>query len=585
MAADLTQNFWGKHFEKIVLAAAAILFVAAAIFFVFGPTHQDRLRLGVTNDVGNLQKPSEPVTLDKVLTPAEKSDLGIGQPPVTVKDYIGELNGLAAAWDATHDWTETRPAPTNTGEKLTPFHAPRVVNVTNLQVVTGRGTTDEAAPKPVFVLEQKPLILSDIVFNGIVGLVDLTDQLDAFKAADDPVQPIMLSRVELQRRELKADSTWSPWQAVTPAVTATAAAKWPKLPANPRNSRAVMQWGAAVGIMQAAIRHMPLYHLVAVDEEGRLVESVAGSSTGTEQPDLTPPKPVEPAPAASDVGSEDTGPAAPPPESVTGEVNPWAAPATGPATKTGPAAPIAPPPPREPSKRATTTVWAYDTTVEPGKTYQYQMRIGIRSPIYSLERADPAARWQPEFMGEWSEPTRDVTPLPTVFFYFVGVLGDKANIDLQRWILGQWVHVPSTPISLGAPIVANPPLRRKLTVPGTKAEPTKDNVEIDMNPVGIVLVDILHNFLYQPAGTRAVRTDVLMFADGRGELGERFVWDDKTRAASDWKARETGGTTPPVTPPVTPTTPRPPFKPLPPKPTTPPPPPKAAPTLSGLFSK
>jgi hypothetical protein len=618
MAADLTQNFWGKHFEKIILAVAAAIFVAAAVWFVFGRTlgfsHRDTLRDDVEKTVDNLTQPKNTpamllagtgrnldeelkalgltdeqqkkvmdlsalsaddlkrlglpdekvrdVLLLKVMPAAEQAKLGLNQPPVTVKEFADQLSGLPPEWKADHDWTEKYVAPIATTEVEPVFQAPHVVSVTNLQVVTGRGTTDEPVPSFIFHLDK----YSDIVWAGITGIVDLTDEQDAFKVAlagrPEAYQPIMISRVELQRRELKPDGQWSDWKPVVPAVTSTAATKWPKTPTTPRDTREVMKWGADVASMQTLIRHMPLYHLVAVDEEGRLVEAAAGPSTGTEQPAPAPPKPVEPVGAAPAPASAVA--AAP---AAGGPAGPWGNPGTpakGGQPGTGP---IVPPPPRESAKHVTTTVWAYDCTVEPGKTYQYQMRIGIRSPIYNLDLADQAVRWMPEFGGEWSTPSRDVTLPPTVQFYFVGTygggtFGEKANIEVQRWILGQWVHVPSVPTSPGAPIVVTPPARKKLLLPGGGNKFTPDNVEVDMNPAGIILVDVLRSFLYQPegGGMKATRTNVLIFADPRGQLQQRIEYEDKTAAATAWKAREGAGGGPATTP----TTPAVPIKTLPP---------------------
>jgi hypothetical protein len=600
MAADLTQNFLGKHFEKLIVAVAAAVFVVAAIVFVFSTSH-DNLRKNVDDAVLNLTKPKDtPVTylsgagrnldeelktlgltddqrkkvmdldsitaaklkdaglsedkirgilLLKVMPPTEQAKLGLNQPPMTVTQFGRLLNEMPGEWDSRRDWTEKHLA-----EKVEPptrevFTSPRVVTVTNLQVVTGRGTTDEPAPAANITFRYDKY--SDIVWNGITGIVDLTEQQEAYKASmpKSPMayQPIMISRVELQRRELKSDGTWSPWQQIVPAITGTANAKWPKTPTNPRDTRSVMQWGAEIAGMQSLIRHMPLYHLVAVDEEGRLIEAAAGPSTGAEQPDLTPPKPAEP---AAPVTTSPTSPAEP--VSTAGsDMNPWATVPTKGKPPTG--APNVPPPPRDNARRVTTNVWAYDCNVQPGKTYQYQMRIWIRSPIYNQGEADPEIRWLPEFAGNWSAPSREVAPPPTVYFYFVGTFSEKANIDVQRWVMGQWIHVPSLPTSVGAPIVSTTPKRQKLLLPGGKGGYTKDNVEIDMNPENIVLVDILRNFLYQPegGGLRPTRTNILIFSDARGELQQKIEYEDKTTAATDWKRRE--GNVGVVTPPTTPT--------------------------------
>jgi hypothetical protein len=574
MAADLTQNFLGKHFEKVIVAVAAAILVAAIVFFVAIRAPQDRVRTTVTQQVDSLEKPAKTPTIEGLFEgkPEELKKLGIGQPPVTVEDYKRELNGLSPSWDFTKDLVETYTLNVVPTTGIVRFQAPAVVPVLNVQAVAGRGTTNEVVSNAIFRLDIKPAALSDIVWVAVVGQVDLTAQLEAYIKADDPIQPVVLSRVEMVRRELKPDNTWTEWKPVVAAVSTPTAAKWPKMPANPRDAKAVMEWGSAVGAMQSAIRHMPLHHLVAIDEEGKLAESVAGPSTGVEQPDLAAAKAVVDAAAAAAAAAPaatDTAPAVThtaPAEAVpsVGDLSPWARTTTTTPTRTTSAGSTTAAGTVATPKRVVVPVWAYDASVEPGKTYQYQMRIGLRSPIYGMNRAEKSAQWQPEFLGEWSAASREVTLPPTVQFYFVGSFGEKANIELQRWIMGQWIRVPSAPTAAGAPIVVIPPKRQKLLIPGGKgSETTKENVEIDMTPPGVLLVDILRNFMYVPEGnTRPIRTNMLIYTDTRGELKQRIEWDDKKAAANAWAARETvGGAVPAITPVTTPTVVRPPVVP------------------------
>jgi hypothetical protein len=76
---------------------------------------------------------------------------------------------------------------------------------------------------------------------------------------------------------------------------------------------------------------------------------------------------------------------------------------------------------------------------------------------------------------------------------------------------------------------------QKLDVPGVK-EPIL--LDVDLSPGfgtqgDVVLVDVIRNFPYLPSGsTRPVRTDIMVFADAKGQLGIRIQWEDKTGAAN-----------------------------------------------------
>jgi len=576
--ADSMQNLLTKHVEKIILAAAIVIFgVALTVFVVMRDSvfgDQNLVRTRVESLVKKLVDSRKAPGLDKALSPEERVALGIEQTPLMGEQFIKDRDALPPPWDASTDkWAEPKAKGTTIIVKE-PV-APAIVTVTDLQVFQGRGTTAETVPAAVFKLE-KPTPLADIVWAGVVGHMDLTEQLAAYNAAHvDPLDPngIMISKVELQRREEKPDGTWSEWKSVMPALSAAAAAKWPKPPANPRDKAAVGAWYMALKTGQADVRRMPLYSLVAQDKQGQTADAVAGAITGVQQPEMKKPPEVVPAVAPTAPAGETPPPAPAPaaPEAApAAALPPWLQPAAPAKVEPTPGAPAAPAAP----KRVIATLWAYDTTVEPGKTYQYQMRTSVFNPIYSNpEVKDDKARWALEFPGAWSEASREVSIPNLVEFFFIGTAGtDKVNLELHRWILGQWVIQPSVQCFLGGPITFSK--RQKLTLPGGKGgtgtgkDAGADTINVDMNPQ-VLLVDVLRRFPYVPGeNTKPTLTNILIYANARGQLERRTEWDDKNAARSAKAEREPTGTKPPIAPkePTPPPTPRPPKEPPKPRP-------------------
>jgi hypothetical protein len=552
--ADSMQSLLNKHVEKIILAAAVGIFAIALTVFVmmrgsiFGD--QETVRTNVESLVKSLSDARKAPGLDKALTAEERIALGIEQAPLTGDEFIKDRDALAsAAWDAKTDkWAE--PKVVGPPPKVVDVVAPEIVGVADLQVFQGRGTTAETVPTAVFKID-KPVPLSDIVWAGVVGHIDLTAQLAAYNKAHVPLDPsgILISKVELQRREQKPDGTWSEWKPVMPALAAAAAVKWPKAPANPRDKAAANAWYVASKALQADIRRMPLYTLVPKDKhEGQTADVVAGAIKGVEQPDMKRP-PAEPAPVAPAAPGA-AAPAAPAPDEM-----PAPAPETAPAGAASPWATAVAHTPAQPTPGAQTvdaaapkhvvaTLWAYDTSVEPGKSYQYQMRASVVSPIYSvMEVRDDKVRWTLEFPGPWSAASREVAIPNLAEFFFIGTAsGDKVNLELHRWILGQWVIQPSVQCSLGAPIVYVK--RQKLMIPGAKAgskeSASAEAINVDLNPQ-VFLVDVMRRFPYVPEGNvKPTLTNILIYADVRGQLERRTEWDDKN-AARAAKAEREGG--------------------------------------------
>jgi len=545
MAADLTQTFRGKHFEKLVLLAAAALFVVAAVLFIVTREDQDRERIAVDRLVKQIQETRKAPTLDKALTPEERARLGIDQPPATVADYAAKLNGLPEKWDSTKDLVEGKKEAKIIVIVIPPPEVPRVVPVTDVQVVAGRGTTSEDVRNPVFKYVEGKAPLCDIVWVACVGQMNLTEQQTNYVAAHVPLEfiqeGILFTQVELQRRELKVDGTWADWQAVTVAVPKAVDTKLPRKPVNPRDRAQAKQWHDGLKTMQADIRRMPLYRLVASDEKGKKAEDIAPPVSGVEQPEPPRPEPVAPpkeaAPAAE--GAPAAAPA-PTPVPTTAEEKPfWAGTTTAePTHQTTTTAPQVAAP-----RQVSATLWAYDASVEPGRTYEYRMRTSVFSPILGHTKVkDDADRWKLELTSDWSQPSAKVAVPKVSDFFFIGMFGERANLELRRWLLGQWYPVPSVPSNMGAPVVLTKPT--KVKVPGAPGA----NVQVDYSP-HIILVDVIRGFMYQPEGNnRPTRTNLLIYADAAGRLEYRIDWEDKNRAAA---TKPGGGPTPPVKGPTT----------------------------------
>jgi len=547
MAADLAQSFLGKHGEKVALGVAAFLFVLAVTWFIFLRQPQTYLRREVARLVNDLQEKSQQaVTLQEAIDPEERTALGIGRKSPTVTDLREAVTGQSPGYEVARKFTSPlyeKKGPEDIGpeEHYAPDEIPPVEEV---QVAVGYGVTDAPdVPDPQATLQTDKDTYHDIAWAGVVGKFDLTRQAEIIQkpylaegrtALLSKQSPITITRVEVRRRQVKPDGTTTEWEAVTPAVPADAAAGLPAKPANDRDMEAIKKWYNGLIQAQARIRRRPFYNVLSLGA-GQTVQTLAGEVQDVAQPDLSrfaaeaekasgPDR--EEAAAATETGSETTSPK-PKPASREDARSPWDTitkpkkrPAEKPAETTEPAE----------RKHVYATLWVNDAAVEPGKTYQYQMRTAILNPVWSLPNVRPAEkRWTLEFLGPWSDPTEPVTVPELVEFYFVGTFRENVNLELHKWAHGQWVIVPSTQNRLGAPVVYTK-RRHRLTVPGT-TQTVEKNVEI---AAGALLVDLIRRFPYQPKGAnRPIHTDVLVYADEQGTLHRRIEWEDKNRAHRD----------------------------------------------------
>jgi hypothetical protein len=547
MAADLTQTFMGKHGEKVAVGVAGLILVGAVAWFVVMREPHDDLRIEANRLVTQLEnKVQQEVELREVLEPDERTALGIGRQGTTVADLREAVTGLPQDYEVAMTWV----SPVYKKEKGPPpdkeHYAPdEILPVEEVEVAVAYGVTDAVdVPNPQATLQTAEATYHDVVWAGVVGKFDLTRQVEIIqkpylaKNRTAPLLadcPVTVSRLDVQRRQINPDGTTTDWEPITPTVPPEVAAAMPARPADNAEAAAGIEWGLTLMDMQAQIRRLPFFNILTLGV-GQTVQDLLGDVPPVSHPDLSrfTAKAAPAAPAAETV-------AAAPAEVAETETTPSEAVDSGSPFRRRTR-------PRErPTEKPTdtteaaerehvfATLWAHDATVKPGNTYQYRMRTAILNPVYSLQNVQPeAARFQLEFEGPWSEPSAPVTVPELAEFYFVGTFGDRINLELHKWVHGQWIIVPSAPTYLGAPVVYTK-TRARIAVPGTGETVEKD---VEIAP-GAFLVDLVRQFPYQPkGGTRPINANVLMYADDEGNLRRRIDWEDQEQSRDDRTRRK-----------------------------------------------
>ena len=85
--------------------------------------------------------------------------------------------------------------------------------------------------------------------------------------------------------------------------------------------------------------------------------------------------------------------------------------------------------------------WVFDDTVEPGKTYQYRVRMGLFNPVAGtsqvaerdLDKKDQVILWSPP-----SEITKPVEIPQRVYLFAKDVRTNTATVEVARYSLGYW---------------------------------------------------------------------------------------------------------------------------------------------------
>lgn len=89
-------------------------------------------------------------------------------------------------------------------------------------------------------------------------------------------------------------------------------------------------------------------------------------------------------------------------------------------------------------------VWFHDTTVEPGKTYRYRMRVRLWNRYVGRLKAlkNPAEAKKTVLVGEWSLPGDPITVARKQHFFVTGrVPGEQAaRVEVFNWRQGNWLR-------------------------------------------------------------------------------------------------------------------------------------------------
>lgn len=97
----------------------------------------------------------------------------------------------------------------------------------------------------------------------------------------------------------------------------------------------------------------------------------------------------------------------------------------------------------------------YDTSVTPGKTYRYQMRVEMLNPVYKVgfHLTDPSIVDRPWLVSNWSDPSKRIQVSANLYFYLIGsqLINNQVDFRIFKWVHGVWA-VTSEYVSPGEPI-------------------------------------------------------------------------------------------------------------------------------------
>ncbi len=94
------------------------------------------------------------------------------------------------------------------------------------------------------------------------------------------------------------------------------------------------------------------------------------------------------------------------------------------------------------SKEARIPIWFYDTTVQPGRTYRYELRLVLFNPTYDLpwHLTVASAAQQPWLKSPWSRPSGAVHASNKLYFYLVPDTLARSRVEFRifKWVQGLW---------------------------------------------------------------------------------------------------------------------------------------------------
>lgn len=515
------------------------------------------------------------------------------KPDVDYRQVVRSYQDALARQDAKVDWQQVQKMFTDTPEdqntlallracpsiaetfNLTPVRTPQQQFVTNSETLPGSVWADpqrffaympsqkpeeipvpqvkvpplaeRTAPADLLMVDQMVYVPAgneagqgfDVYSIAGQARIDLTAQLEAWKRWAAPVPEVQkalrslyVTRVVVQRRELAADGKWTDWGDIpivrVEDVTGRASFVPPLQPDIVAMSRdeamekdfieRIRKYQADLARAQKDILRPPFYplggnqkwhspyswHKFAMDEGNRTtVTPAAGRSAGA---------PAAPAGAIRLPGMG--GPLAPAPETA-----------------------VAQP---EADRVDYTEIWFNDVPLiesAAGKTFQYRVQLCYLNPYIGVPagQADDADRLTIEYRTQWSEPSTVVILPKPVEFFFVGQIGSRANVDLYRWIHGQWYQVRSRTFEIGEDIRYQADI--DLSIPTTRGHvTTRKTVVFD---TGAGIVDLRDDTLLIN-GTRTSVKKMIYLMQPLNMLGSLIDRTGRDASANFWKkAQET----------------------------------------------
>jgi hypothetical protein len=190
--------------------------------------------------------------------------------------------------------------------------------------------------------------------------------------------------------------------------------------------------------------------------------------------------------------------------------------------------------PAAPQKRSPVQiVWTHDAltdSVASGRSYQYRMRLRFYNRYCGVpnDLKNPVEAAKVIVVGDWSEPSPEVTIDPDTVFFLASANPQRAQVkaEIYKWVEGEWVK-QQFPIEVGQPIA------------GTKRIKIEDQTIPVTFDTGATVVDIDFDRSYRPVkpagregGLTVARTLSktvgVVYLDPTGNLQERLLDVDKS---------------------------------------------------------
>lgn len=507
-------NPFERHVEKIVLAVAA----AGALYLGYLAMQPVQVE----------PEGGEPVAIDKVESQVSQAiqTLTAKRDEMSRKSLAYHIPNFVEQYNRAAVRSPLDPALVNASlPRFAPLNAASTgganVQGGNMQVAT------PAAPAPVDVnaVAKREVVMvgaqapapnqppvggnpKDQAWVEITGAIPLNDLTAAMNnPALKPIERLpahlqraVVVRIEVQRRPQLPNGQWADWQDVPPSPAS-----------NPVN--------------------VPDLSKLSDADVAQVVSALDQQRNQVLMPAYYAPAPATPTPAPT--AGRGAGPGAPmnPVDDQLGnpvddQLSPPPAPTPAPAPTPGRPAPAG-----AAGQAAPLPFRFFDDSVDPGHTYQYQVRVVYYNPTFHfpLGLKNPAMQNEPVIKSDWVAVASPVEVLADLYFYVSAPLGNpagtvnpRASLRVYKWKGGQWYRSEWT-VQAGQPLAGNVNIMDK-----------KTNIQVD-TPYSVV--DVVPG----PNG----RDQTVVLRGPKGELLERTSSAD----AQDPKQRDLEGIVykPPVT--------------------------------------